>query len=76
MNTATSAAAVLPEVKRLASGQELEQLRQTLIDRTDPNAPRILVCCGTGCKAVGSLDLLETMRNAVAASGEIGRAHV
>ena len=69
MNTATSAAAVLPEVKRLASGQELEQLRQRLIDRTDPNAPRILVCCGTGCKAVGSLDLLATMQKAVAASG-------
>jgi len=49
--------------------QELAPYRQALIESTDPDAPRIRVCCGTGCKAVGSLDVLEAMKTAVAAAG-------
>jgi NADH-quinone oxidoreductase subunit F len=69
MATAPLAAAAPSFAKKFASARQLEEYRQELIERTDPAAPRILVCCGTGCKAVGSLDLLEAMKRAVATAG-------
>ena len=69
MATATSTAPDLAWTKKISSPQELAPYRQALIESTDPDAPRIRVCCGTGCKAVGSLDVLEAMKTAVAAAG-------
>jgi len=69
MATATSTAPDLAWTKKISGPQDLAEYRQTLQARTDPDAPRIRVCCGTGCKAVGSLNVLEAMRAAVAAAG-------
>jgi NADH-quinone oxidoreductase subunit F len=69
MATATSAAPDLAWTKKISSPQELALYRQALIESTDPEPPRIRVCCGTGCKAVGSLDVLEALKAAVAAAG-------
>jgi NADH-quinone oxidoreductase subunit F len=69
MVTATRTAPDLTWTKKLASPQELAQYRQTLVASTDPDALCIRVCCGTGCKAVGSLDVLEAMKKAVDAAG-------
>lgn len=54
---------------RLESPEAFSRYRQSLIDGMDPQTPRILVCCGTGCKAIGSLDLLASMKVAVARLG-------
>ena len=69
MATATSTAPELAWTKKISGPQELAQYRQTLVEGMDPSAPRIRVCCGTGCKAVGSLDVLEALKTAVAAAG-------
>jgi len=69
MATATSTAPDLAWTKKLSSPQELAQYRQALIDSTIPDALCIRVCCGTGCKAIGSLDVLEAMKKAVDAAG-------
>jgi NADH-quinone oxidoreductase subunit F len=69
MATATAPAPDLNWTKKLASMPELEQYRQALVAAADPQAPRMLICCGTGCKAIGSLDLLAAMKKAVAAAG-------
>src|SRR5512143_1540786 len=69
MATATSTASDLAWTKKLSSPQELAEYRQALIAGTHPAALCIRVCCGTGCKAVGSLDVLEAMKKAVDAAG-------
>lgn len=41
-------------MERMKSLGELEALRQSVIDRRDPNKPRITICSGTGCHAYAS----------------------
>ncbi|MCU0562985.1 MAG: 4Fe-4S binding protein [Desulfobacterales bacterium] len=69
MSTATRTAPELAWTKRISSPQELAEYRRALVEAADPSAPCIRVCCGTGCKAVGSLDVLEAMKAAVAEAG-------
>ncbi|MCU0561916.1 MAG: 4Fe-4S binding protein [Desulfobacterales bacterium] len=69
MATATSVVPDLAWTKKISSPHELADYRQALLAGMDPDAPCIRVCCGTGCKAVGSLDVLEAMKAAVAAAG-------
>lgn len=57
------------KTERLLSLQDLAQYRRALDEAVDPEAPCIRVCCGTGCKAIGSLDVLESMKKAVAGAG-------
>jgi len=40
--------------KRLAGAAELENLRQSILQRRDPNKLCISVCAGTGCRASGA----------------------
>jgi NADH:ubiquinone oxidoreductase subunit F (NADH-binding)/(2Fe-2S) ferredoxin/NAD-dependent dihydropyrimidine dehydrogenase PreA subunit len=42
--------------------EELELLRQRLVDGRDPNQPRVSVCCGTGCRVNGSIGVIEAFR--------------
>jgi len=39
--------------KRVSSPSELENLRQSILQKKDPNKPCITVCAGTGCLASG-----------------------
>jgi NADH:ubiquinone oxidoreductase subunit F (NADH-binding)/(2Fe-2S) ferredoxin/NAD-dependent dihydropyrimidine dehydrogenase PreA subunit len=45
--------------KRLKSVQELEQLRQTVISGKDSSRITISVCGGTGCRAMGAVDVVD-----------------
>ena len=49
--------------KRLASPADLEALRQRLVAAVDPNRRRIRVCDGTGCRALGSRQVMANLRH-------------
>ncbi len=54
-----------PYSMRLADFQELEECRQALLTGFDPLAPRLLVCCGTGCLATGAREVAQALQEAV-----------
>ncbi|MFH1036180.1 MAG: NADH-ubiquinone oxidoreductase-F iron-sulfur binding region domain-containing protein [Pseudomonadota bacterium] len=54
---------------RVANPRELEDYRQALLAACDPLAPRIMVCCGTGCRATGSLEVAAALEEAVEGAG-------
>lgn len=66
MSESPSASIPMPDPVRLASVAELEEYRRRLIEGNDPATPRIVVCCGTGCQASGSVEVLEAVKTAVA----------
>ncbi len=43
-----------PIEKRLTRSSELEKLRQSILQKIDPNKPCISVCAGTACRAAGA----------------------
>ena len=45
--------------------ETLEQIRQVALKSRPPGSGEIRVCCGTGCQARGSLDVLEAVRDEV-----------
>jgi NADH:ubiquinone oxidoreductase subunit F (NADH-binding)/(2Fe-2S) ferredoxin/NAD-dependent dihydropyrimidine dehydrogenase PreA subunit len=44
---------------RLKSPEELEQLRQELLARRDPDKPCISICAGAGCLAYGAAEVID-----------------
>jgi NADH:ubiquinone oxidoreductase subunit F (NADH-binding)/NAD-dependent dihydropyrimidine dehydrogenase PreA subunit/(2Fe-2S) ferredoxin len=44
---------------RLNSPSELEDLRQEILAKRDPNKPSIAICSGTGCLALGARKVVE-----------------
>jgi NADP-reducing hydrogenase subunit HndC len=54
---------------RLISHEDLNVLRQQIIDKIDPDKPEIVVCHGTGCMANGSVMVTETLKTALSSSG-------
>ncbi len=56
-------------MKRISTNQELVALRNSLLKQIDPNTPCVRVCIGTGCRARGSLDVLESFQDAVNRQG-------
>jgi NADH-quinone oxidoreductase subunit F len=46
--------------KRLGSAAELEKLRQSILNKKDPNRTCISVCGGTGCRASGAEAVVDT----------------
>lgn len=56
--------ALKSENYRLNSHDDLNALRQRIIESYDPNRPEILVCHGTGCIANGSVQVAEAIRRA------------
>ena len=55
--------------KRLASPADLEALRQQLVAAIDPNRRRIRVCDGTGCRALGSRQVMANLRDELERQG-------
>jgi len=45
--------------------ETLDKIRQVAIKRRPPETAEIRVCCGTGCQARGSLDVLEAIKGEV-----------
>ena len=50
-------------MKRLHSVAELEQLRNTIISRRDPEKTYISICGGTGCRAYKCLNVVNALKN-------------
>ena len=44
---------------RLTSPEELESLRNSIVNARDPDRPGITICSGTGCQACGSEALVQ-----------------
>ncbi len=61
---------------RLNGVEELDAWRQAIIDGVDPERPRLRVCDGTGCRALGSQKLLAALTEAVNGDGENGRVEI
>ncbi len=62
-------------MQKIRTPQELEALRTSLLQRGDLNRPCVRVCLGTGCRARGSLEVIEAFRNEIKKQGlniEIG----
>jgi NADH-quinone oxidoreductase subunit F len=64
---------VVSQVRRITSPADLEVYRRELMVRNDPNAPKVIVCCGTGCQASGSIEVFEALKKAVAEAGWEGK---
>ncbi len=73
MIEATQTALTPSEVTKIMSTEALAEYRQNLQAKYDPNAPMIYVCCGTGCQAAGSVDVVEKFREILAGSAWDGK---
>jgi NADH:ubiquinone oxidoreductase subunit F (NADH-binding)/(2Fe-2S) ferredoxin/NAD-dependent dihydropyrimidine dehydrogenase PreA subunit len=51
--------------KRLSSPFELESLRQSIVQKRDPNRLCITVCAGTGCRASGAGAVIEAFKDEI-----------
>jgi NADH-quinone oxidoreductase subunit F len=51
--------------KRLANVSELENLRQSIVQKRDPNLPYITVCAGTGCRAFGAEEVINAFKEEI-----------
>ena len=60
-------------MSRLESTADLEALRRRLAHERDPNRRYIAVCCGTGCTASGSRDVLAAFKEEIERRGLSGR---
>ncbi len=45
--------------------EELERLKQKLLAVREPDKPRVSVCCGTGCRVHGSMEVIEAFRKEI-----------
>jgi len=61
---------------RLNGIKELDAWRQGIVDGIDPERPRLRVCDGTGCRALGSQKLLAALGEALNGDGESGKVEV
>jgi len=62
-----------PEVNRITTPAGLDLFRQELQSRLDPNAPLIIVCCGTGCQAAGSAEVVDKFKQVLSGTGWNGK---
>ncbi len=51
--------------KRVSSPSELENLRQSIRQKRDPNKPCITVCAGTGCRASGAEAVVDAFTDEI-----------
>ncbi len=61
------------DVTKLMSTEALEAYRQKLQAQYDPNSPMILVCCGTGCQAAGSIEVVDKFKEILSGSSWDGK---
>ncbi len=52
-------------MKSITTQKGLDALRHSLLQERDPNKPCVRVCVGTGCRARGSLNVLERLRDEI-----------
>jgi len=66
MSEINSVVQVDTQLCRISSPADVEIYRQKLLNKDNPNAFKIVVCCGTGCLACGSLEVIDAMKEMVA----------
>jgi NADH:ubiquinone oxidoreductase subunit F (NADH-binding)/(2Fe-2S) ferredoxin/NAD-dependent dihydropyrimidine dehydrogenase PreA subunit len=54
---------------QLNTSEDLEQFRQKLITRIDPDKPRISVCAGAGCVASGATEVIGAFKEEIEKQG-------
>jgi len=52
-------------MKKIRNAQELKALEKSLLQQRDSSKPCVRVCVGTGCRAHGSLDVLEAFEEEI-----------
>ena len=55
-------------MSRLGAPRELEAWREAIKKSIDPDQPRLRICDGTGCRALGSQELLAALNQALEAA--------
>ncbi len=63
-------------MNRLRTPQELESWRKAIRKSVDPDQPRLRVCDGTGCRALGSQQLLLALHQSLDEAGLEGKVGV
>ncbi len=56
-------------MQRINSPDELENVRQEILSRRDPNKPCISICAGTGCLASGAGDVIAAFESEIEKQG-------
>lgn len=56
-------------MKKIRTPQELDSLRNSLLQQIDPNKPCVRVCLGTGCRARGSADVMAQFKDEIGRQG-------
>jgi NADH:ubiquinone oxidoreductase subunit F (NADH-binding)/(2Fe-2S) ferredoxin len=72
MIEATKAATSL-DVNKISTPAGLDIFRQELQSKIDPNAQLVIVCCGTGCQAAGSAEVVDKFKQVLTGSGWSGK---
>jgi len=52
-------------MKKIRTPQELDSLRNSLLQQIDPNKPCVRVCLGTGCRARGSANVMTSFKDEI-----------
>ena len=52
-------------MEKMRTPAELEELRRTLSEQQDPNQLSVTVCGGTGCRALGSEEVLQALQEEI-----------
>ena len=56
-------------MKKIESPSDLEALRQNILSKRDPKRQVVKVCCSTGCRAGGSLKIIDAFKQELTISG-------
>jgi len=56
-------------MSRINSPEELEQVRQEILSRRDPNTPCISICAGAGCVASGAVEVIAAFKTEIERQG-------
>ena len=61
---------------RINSAAELEQLRQGILSKTDPNKPRISICAGLSCLGLANRLVINAVKEEVSKQGLVDKVDV
>lgn len=56
-------------MRRVHSQQELEALRKEILKSRDPNQVSVAICTGTGCRALGCMNVVSTFKQEIEKAG-------
>ncbi|UCG79775.1 MAG: NAD(P)H-dependent oxidoreductase subunit E, partial [Desulfobacterales bacterium] len=63
-------------MKKIKTPSDLESHRQALVNERDPNKQVVRICCTTGCRAGGALNIVEEVEKELANQGLKDRIEV